>query len=60
MTCFIIIKKKKIKEKCLGHYKFYYNFLTVSYDSILMVKKIKQQNLTDKFNFLVADVVSAT
>jgi hypothetical protein len=44
----------------LGHYKFYYNFLTVSYDSILMVKKIKQQNLTDKFNFLVADVVSAT
>jgi len=23
-------------------------------------KKIKQQNLTDKFNFLVADVVSAT
>jgi hypothetical protein len=42
----------------MNYYNFYSNYCTYSLDNIIVVKKIKQQNLIGKFIYLVINVAS--
>jgi hypothetical protein len=44
----------------MNYYNFYSNYCTYSRDNIIIVKKIKQQNLIGKFIYLVINVASVT